>query len=154
MAKINYEGLGEINCQYCGTQIKPTGPAQKHCEQCNKHLESINSQVKRDIIRYKKFGSYDSIGKGGSQKKGQDSPHWKSGIGFFHKISKYIKEERRYCERCGEDLKYASRWHYVVHHKDHDRTNNDVSNFELLCKRCHQVHHGCENNLPQNNIVK
>lgn len=28
-----------------------------------------------------------------------------------------------------------------VHHKDRDRTNNELSNLELLCPTCHEVHH-------------
>lgn len=35
-----------------------------------------------------------------------------------------------------------------MHHKDHNRKNNREENFELLCKRCHQVEHECWKNLP------
>ena len=38
----------------------------------------------------------------------------------------------------------------AVHHKDHNRKNNVESNFELLCKRCHQVEHECWKNLTNN----
>lgn len=147
MARINYSNLKKIKCQYCRTEVEPTGPAQKNCETCNKHVENINAQVKRDIIRFKKFNTYNSIGRGGTQSKGILSPHYKNGIGFFKRAAKKFKESVRFCERCGEDLKYASRYYYCVHHRDHDRTNNIPSNFELLCKRCHQLHHGCVGNL-------
>lgn len=51
-----------------------------------------------------------------------------------------------YCARCGE-------WHeknseFLIHHKDHDRTNNTRHNLELVCKRCHQVEHECWKNFP------
>jgi hypothetical protein len=147
MAKINYENLKEIECQYCKITFKPTGPAQKYCVDCLRHIENLNAQVKRDIIRFNKFGTYKSIGKGGTQPKGVLSPHYKHGISFFMKTAKKVKETIRYCERCGEDLKYASRYYYCIHHRDHDRTNNTLENFELLCKRCHQLHHGCVDNL-------
>ena len=46
------------------------------------------------------------------------------------------------CTRCqsGKNL--------LVHHKDEDRTNNDLSNLEVLCRRCHQMEHECWKNLP------
>lgn len=29
----------------------------------------------------------------------------------------------------------------LIHHIDHDRKNNDISNLIVLCKKCHQEHH-------------
>lgn len=149
MGKINYGGLKEIECQYCKVIFKPTGPAQKNCPTCTQHVESVNSQVKRDILRYEKFGTYEFLGKGSSTKSGPENHCYKHGISSFNRGSKCYKNTVRYCERCGEDLKYASRYHYAVHHRDHDRAHNDVSNWELLCKRCHQIHHGCIENLQK-----
>ncbi len=83
------------------------------------------------------------IGKGGGQMKGKDSPSYKNGIKYFHDNAKRIKDERRCCEECGKDLSTANRYQWCVHHIDHDRTNNDDSNFQLLCKRCHQIEHEC-----------
>ena len=39
------------------------------------------------------------------------------------------------CEECGQvyDL--------LVHHIDHDRTNNEFENFRVLCKSCHAITH-------------
>ena len=39
------------------------------------------------------------------------------------------------CNRCNSD-KFI-----CVHHKDENRKNNDITNLEVLCKRCHQLHH-------------
>jgi 5-methylcytosine-specific restriction endonuclease McrA len=46
-----------------------------------------------------------------------------------------MRELPNICNRC------ASTKHLVAHHIDHDRTNNELSNFEILCKKCHQAHH-------------
>lgn len=49
-----------------------------------------------------------------------------------------IKALRHYpaiCMRCGYD-KFV-----VVHHKDRDRTNNELSNLEILCPNCHALEH-------------
>jgi len=42
------------------------------------------------------------------------------------------------CNRCG-DLVTGLLRH--VHHIDHNRENDDFSNFELLCRVCHKKHH-------------
>ena len=41
------------------------------------------------------------------------------------------------CERCG----YATYQILQVHHKDRDRTHNDLKNLELICPNCHSEEH-------------
>jgi hypothetical protein len=41
------------------------------------------------------------------------------------------------CNRCGN---YDSRV-LEVHHKDRDKTNNSLSNLEILCANCHTIEH-------------
>jgi hypothetical protein len=60
---------------------------------------------------------------------GADNPTWKGGI------QTYRRHRRDSCERCGSTNRL------VVHHKDENRYNNDLSNLETLCRRCHQNHH-------------
>lgn len=81
------------------------------------------------------------VGKGGNQKYGTDHPGYTNGISFYISYSKNICTERSYCERCGKDLRKAVRGTYHCHHRDHDRQNNDESNFELLCSPCHTEEH-------------
>ncbi len=42
------------------------------------------------------------------------------------------------CERCNYN---AHPEVLVIHHKDRDRQNNDLSNLEVLCPTCHAVEH-------------
>lgn len=42
------------------------------------------------------------------------------------------------CDECGFD-EFPDVLH--VHHIDHDRTNNDISNLRILCPTCHEVEH-------------
>lgn len=49
-----------------------------------------------------------------------------------------LENNENKCNRCGYD-KYPAILH--VHHKDHNRSNNEPSNLEILCPRCHVVHH-------------
>ena len=71
--------------------------------------------------------------------------HWnyQHGKYTYHTFAKEIRDARVSCECCGKFLLDASRWHWVVHHKDHNQINNDVNNLELLCKQCHQIEHEC-----------
>lgn len=78
---------------------------------------------------------------------GKDSPCYKTGIGSFIKLSRVIREFQHNCSRCGKDLSNATRYEWALHHKDHDRTHNTPDNFELLCKRCHQLEHDCISKL-------
>lgn len=43
-----------------------------------------------------------------------------------------------YCNRCGYDKHIAA---LVVHHKDRDRSNGNITNLEILCSNCHAIEH-------------
>ena len=80
---------------------------------------------------------------------GEAHPQWKGGEGKFQQVlAPAYYRKVRYCERCDTDLLGATPAMRAVHHKDHNRKNNVEENFELLCKRCHQVEHECWKNLP------
>lgn len=42
------------------------------------------------------------------------------------------------CNRCGYNKRNDT---LIVHHIDHNRQNNKVSNLEILCRNCHYGHH-------------
>ena len=50
------------------------------------------------------------------------------------------------CARCGREFDGARLRELTVHHKDHDHDNNpaDGSNWELLCRYCHDNEHSRE----------
>ena len=39
------------------------------------------------------------------------------------------------CEECGQS------YDLLVHHIDHDRSNNEFENFQVLCTSCHAIEH-------------
>jgi ribosomal protein L13E len=92
-------------------------------------------------------GKVVGVGKGGANKKGRDNPQYKTGMGEFVRLRDGMRKTITECERCGKDLKDASRFEWCVHHIDHDRTNNVRENLEMLCKRCHQLEHECHKAL-------
>lgn len=77
-----------------------------------------------------------------SYNKGPDNPNWKGGASQTH-VGNLYSVEGKVCNDCGtgDDI--------VRHHKDEDRTNNDPSNIEFLCRGCHASHHhkGKKHNL-------
>lgn len=48
-----------------------------------------------------------------------------------------IKERGEACERCG----FKKFEILVIHHKDRDRSHNELENLELICPNCHAEEH-------------
>ena len=61
-------------------------------------------------------------------------PHYGKAEIFDYRI-KALRHYPPICNRCGYD-KFV-----VVHHKDHDRKNNDLVNLEILYPNCHALEH-------------
>jgi 5-methylcytosine-specific restriction endonuclease McrA len=53
------------------------------------------------------------------------------------------KQSGSLCNRCKSSNNLG------VHHKDRNRSNNEISNLEVLCARCHRIEHECWKNLPK-----
>ena len=107
-------------CRRCGAEYVPTGNRQENCVACIRELDR-----ERCTAYYKR--TYAP--KGYSQVR-ENNNAWRGGIGVYRKLV-----ESRPCALCG------STKHLVVHHKDHDRSNPDVSNLVVWCRSCHSKHH-------------
>ena len=139
-----------IQCIECGKDTVRTGPAQKRCPECR---PAANTRIQKAAIKEWNIrtGKFTGTGSGAHNTLGEEHPQWNGGERKFGQVlaPSYYKKVR-YCERCNVDLKGAPPEFRAVHHKDHNRKNNAESNFELLCKRCHQIEHECWRNLPNN----
>lgn len=51
--------------------------------------------------------------------------------------TRLLRTRGEQCERCS----YSVSAILQVHHKDHSRKNNDLSNLELICPNCHYEEH-------------
>ncbi len=129
-------------CRVCNITFQPSGPASLYCDIC-RPIKLKETSDRRSKAYQKRKGVLLGVGKGGNNAKGPEDSQFKSGIGVFMKTVKSIRAEVRYCERCHKDLIDVKPSEWATHHRDHDRTNNVRSNFELLCKRCHQLEHNC-----------
>jgi len=133
------------NCSKCGNAYTPTGRCSKFCVECGvihrREKAAADQQAYR--IRHGLIQN-PGIGSGNAQGRGENHHSFTNGLGCnFQNVRRKIKLDRRYCERCHVDLITATSYKWCIHHKDHDRTNNTESNFELLCKSCHQIEHEC-----------
>jgi hypothetical protein len=138
----------EKTCRACGVVFKPKAPCNLYCSfECSEPIR-IEKQRRASYAAWVKEAVRTGrehvvgVGKGGSNPKYKDHPQYKTGISQFAKLRPVVKE-RRYCERCSKDLEFVGSFEWCVHHRDHDRTNNEIENLELLCKRCHQIEHEC-----------
>lgn len=131
-------------CKDCGAHFEASGPAGKFCPE-HASIRSKQAQLRGAYSHKLRNGLIKNpgVGKGGGNSSGKEDGQFSTGIAYFMKNRRRIKEERRFCERCEADLLNSNRWSWVIHHRDHDRTNNVDENFELLCKRCHQLEHDC-----------
>jgi hypothetical protein len=133
-------------CKECNTEFLGTGPAAKYCTKCAelKVKESIARRYNRYVTKHKIIKAR-GVGRGNNQGSGETHHSFTTGIMCnFVSVRRKLKDERKNCERCNKDLSAATRYEWCLHHKDHDRKNNRESNFELLCKRCHQLEHNCQ----------
>jgi len=135
-------------CPDCGVLFTPTGPSAKRCSTCARSIRRYKARVNTQAYRVRHgLVQKPGVGKGGNQLKGSDNPMYKNGSRYFQNTRELIRTERRYCERCGKDLLNVGQHYWCVHHRDHNRDNNTDDNYELLCKRCHQLEHECGKNL-------
>jgi 5-methylcytosine-specific restriction endonuclease McrA len=130
--ETNYCSIQCFNKSRRGTTKSNMYLKCKQCGQVFKRHAGASHQKFCSTTCYNKSRYKPKLPKGrhGSP-PGPLSPNWKGGISRrFYRM--YLKEK---CERCG------SGQFVLVHHIDEDRKNNQPSNLETLCKRCHQKHH-------------
>lgn len=125
-------------CRVCGGALPP-----RKSKYCTRDCEKVVRNSDAMKVRVDKGDTSVGVGKGGSNLQGEAHKQFGSGMGQFYKMRAKMRETILNCNRCDKDLTDASRYEWCVHHIDHDRTNNVIENFEMLCKRCHQVEHDC-----------
>lgn len=122
-------------CRACDAMFTPTGNAAKYCTECAEFRRAWG-KWRDSVVKIERSGGIPFIGSGGMN-RGQGKCHHT--YRRVHLDNIYAKQEGR-CFICYDPLKKAD---MLLHHLDHDRTNNVESNLEGVCKRCHQIEHEC-----------
>tara|TARA_R110000822_G_scaffold42836_12_gene116156 strand:- start:153 stop:656 length:504 start_codon:yes stop_codon:yes gene_type:complete len=117
-------------CIKCGNEIPQTKyKSSKFCSiRCRNAFTSWKWRVKKGLI--KKPG----VGSGNNQEKNIKNVKARAAC------RKAMKLLPKVCNRC------SSKNNLLAHHIDHNRQNNSLDNFEILCKKCHQNHHTIKDN--------
>lgn len=132
-------------CKMCTTEYQETGPAQRYCPHCQVVRAAEVKLQRKAYAERKRRARGAKVGRGAPA--GAAHPNYKHGWYVAQTQARQILEERRECERCSTNLIGVSKWHWVMHHRDHNHANHAEENLELLCKSCHQMEHNCINNL-------
>lgn len=129
-------------CVKCGTTYLPTGAHSKYCSTCLPSVLKEGQQRGQEAWRRRQGME---IGRGARPE--EKNPMFSHGQCVFRRWAKERKLSTGICEHCGKDIKEASQYEWVGHHKDHNRMNNTIENLVLLCKQCHQIEHKCWKNF-------
>lgn len=142
--------MKEKDCLFCGTRFILTGRNQKYCckEHQIQHADQLGIRKEYRDRANAKMGRVVGIGSGGLTGTGPRNSAYKNGRCAFRNFARELKALGVPCNKCGKDLRDASRGHWLGHHKDHNPENNDLNNLVLLCKKCHHYHHEVYRNLP------
>jgi|SRR3989304_1487317 len=73
--------------------------------------------------------------------KGANNGRWVGGVSITYYRKLFEEQLTKKCQCCG------STRYLCVHHKDRERSNNDLDNLEVLCKSCHQKEHDVIRNI-------
>jgi hypothetical protein len=114
-------------CIKCGNVITKKRKGVKFCS--DKCRTAYNAY--KWCLKHNKFKD-PGVGSGGNQ-EGDRNHNYKTGKGSYNK--KAFKFKESVCNKC------ESTENLLVHHVDGNRSNNELYNLEILCKKCHQEHH-------------
>lgn len=116
-------------CKECGQSYERPTKHSMYCTSCIKKRQSLQVMLSRK----KKFPDIElgvGSGKAKNNVPGPNNHNWITGIQGYRRLVK-----KTVCVYCGS-TKYL-----LVHHKDGNRYNNELSNLIIVCKSCHQKHH-------------
>lgn len=101
----------KIICANCSVEFSVTGEKRKNQKTCS---------YKCATEKYR---------------KGKIHPNYTTGLGSYRNLA--LNHYGKKCNNCG----YTDERALEVHHKDRNRSNNDIANLEVLCSNCHKLEH-------------
>ena len=126
--KFSVIAIRKDTAKYCSSKcyhkaMHLKGSVIYQCAHCAKEFRASPSRKRKYCSRACINKSYHGI--------------WKATFITVRK-NLQIRGKLSACERCGYSEHIAV---LGVHHKDRDRTNNDLNNLEILCPNCHSLEH-------------
>ena len=119
------------------------------CIMCNTSFYRTRSEIKRNRTKF--------CGKkcAGDSRAGEENNNWKGGFHItqsgYKRLANRKYEHRQVMENyLGRELKNNE----CVHHKDHDKLNNDISNLELLTYKQHAAIHAKDERCNPDELVE
>lgn len=131
-------------CRLCNTAFTPMAACNLYCSDECKEVAKKAAYEAGWRRHEKKTNPNYGVGSGGMNKKGKENAQYKTGKGFLNANRHKFRLQVGFCEDCGTDLREVTGMNkFCIHHRDHNPKNNpeDFSNWELLCPRCHHLHH-------------
>lgn len=135
--KPSHEKLGWG--KFCSNDCKREGQKSGtvfNCSTCSKQIYRAASKIKRSKSRLFFCNKTCQTLWRNSLYIEKEHPNWVNGIRSYREIIKRSGAEKK-CIHCNIDDERV----LAVHHLDHDRTNNTVSNLVWMCMNCHFLIH-------------
>lgn len=108
--------------------VAPVKPIEKQCLCCGNTFTTEKRNIKEQVV-CSRACSNTYFRSGENNGNFRDSPN--------NYRNKAFKHYSPVCIRCG----FSNILALEVHHKDRDRSNNDLSNLETVCANCHTIEH-------------
>lgn len=147
----------KVICDNCGEEFE----AEKSLSEANirKGCKEVRFCSRKCMYVYRKANpkefqkTYKLREQLSKKMRGSKNPLYKNGnriwadkydYQFRPLLRKQIREKfDNTCCLCGRHKRDDEK-HFACHHKDFNKKNNDIENFELLCPSCHQKKHRAE----------
>lgn len=120
----------KTNKLFCSVLCYKTEKARKTKKEPNKICNFCQSSIYRRENHIKYFCDREC------KRKFETTNNNK--IRFRKYRKKALKYLKKICSRCNYSENQKA---IIVHHKDRNRMNNDISNLEILCGNCHFIEH-------------
>lgn len=128
-------GNGKFCSLKCKRDAQKTG-RYVTCHVCNKEIWRTPKDILKSASGYFFCSKNCSMGWKNGKLAGKRHYMWRGGTSIYRRL-KLENSDRIECAHCKIDDQRV----IVVHHKDHNRKNNQLDNLELLCRNCHYLVH-------------
>ena len=101
---------------------------EKECLCCSKAFKTIKRKVREQVVCSRACSNTYF-------RSGENNGNFIDGARNYR--DKAFKHYKHVCARCS----FSNVLALEVHHKDRNRSNNDISNLEIICANCHTIEH-------------